>query len=633
MLENSPLKRWLGYAPAFLMLIQAIDLAVVICEFFEIKLIGWFEPFGILISLILTLWIFKRFLIEEFEINEFDAYMLLGLFLLFNLNFLLRVVVSEEALTGWAMTLNLIPIAVLALIPVYLLLRGDLRKYMDILVFAVIVVYPLSQLYTMVLKKLVAIVVTGYVIYVFILMIKEKNVQLRNAVKKLIDFDEVAVHQIREIARKNKEFYYIYLLIWLFIISDVILFLPPKFFGIWEHTHYHEILGIEPHIGEYGLHIILATLLFILIVSYPIIEGYFRKRTKFVVPVVPLFILFLSYPTVVLSPILRKGIYGVILNIKPLVELPVLDILVPFIVLVVILALLKLIKHPIMEEMGWLSRSIVLGISSAYILVFLYSLYYEGVTVSFVSPNVILFLFLMGFFIFSLIHLPYLSVMRLRSAKANFPLEILFLLILTMLFSSMTSIYTTLALVFYSAFFILREIKFERIAIVLYLFVLTLNGYLVFLALAFFVFGVFCDFRNIPRDMKVYLIIPLFVVLSYIVGERIPFDVTLMGIASLIVLSGSEEVIFKRFMFDHMKAKVGRIAVPIAFCLIHLLSLTTLNYYLAIQTLPLFVVYLVGYQYVTIRMYEKNRNIIPFIIIHAAINVFSLMLKNYLPIF
>ncbi|MFO7967133.1 MAG: CPBP family glutamic-type intramembrane protease [Archaeoglobaceae archaeon] len=102
---------------------------------------------------------------------------------------------------------------------------------------------------------------------------------------------------------------------------------------------------------------------------------------------------------------------------------------------------------------------------------------------------------------------------------------------------------------------------------------------------------------------------------------------------SLIILSGSEEVVFKRFMFDCMAEKVGRIAVPIAFCLIHLLSLTTLNYYLAIQTLPLFVVYLVGYQYVTIRMYEKNRNIVPFIIIHASINVIFIVLKDLLPIY
>ncbi|MFO7968025.1 MAG: CPBP family glutamic-type intramembrane protease [Archaeoglobaceae archaeon] len=564
--------------------------------------------------------------------REFDTYILLSLFLLFNLNFLLRILVGGEALTGWALTLNLIPIVVIAFIPFYLLVRGDLRKYVDILVFAIIVVYPLSQLYTMVLKKFVAIVVTGYVIYVFISMIKEKNIQLKDAFKKLVDFDEVAVHQIREIARKNKEFYYVYLLIWLFIISDVILFLPPKFFGIWEHTHYHEILGIEPHVGEYGLPIILITLLFILIVSYPIIEGYFR-RTKFVVPLVPLFILFLSYPTVVLSPILKRGTYGVILDIKPLVELPVVDILVPFIVILLILALFKLFDYPIREELGWLSRSIVLGISSAYILVFLYSLYYEGITASFVSPNVILFLFLMGFFIFSLIYLPYLSGLRIRSAESNFPVEILFLLILAMLFSSMPSIYTTLALAFYSAFFVLREIKLERFAILLYVIVLMLNGYLIFLAMAFLVFGVFSDFRKIPRDPRFYLIIPIFVILSYIVGERIPFEVTLAGIASLIVLSGSEEVVFKRFMFDRMAEKVGRIAVPIAFCLIHLLSLTTLNYYLVIQTLPLFVVYLVGYQYVTIRMYEKNRNIIPFVIIHALINVFSLVLKNYLPIF
>ncbi len=632
MLEISPLKRWLGYAPALLMLIQVIDLGVVICEFFEIRLIGWFEPFGIIISLILTLWIFKRFLIEEFEIREFDTYILLSLFLLFNLNFFLKLVINEKALTGWSFTLNLIPIVVLAFIPLYLLLRGDLRKYMDILVFAVIVVYPLSQLYTMVLKKLVAVVVTGYVIYVFISMIKQRNVQLKDAFKKLIDFDEVAVHQIREIARKNKEFYYIYLLIWLFIISDVILFLPPKFFGIWEHTHYHEILGIEPHVGEYGLPIILATLLFILIISYPIIEGYFR-RAKFVAPLVPLFILFLSYPPVILSPILKRGTYGVILDIKPLIELPAVDILVPFIVILLIFALFKLFDYPIREELGWLSRSVVLGISSAYILVFLYSLYYEGITASFVSPNVILFLFLMGFFIFSLIYLPYLSGLRIRSVESNFPVEILFLLILAMLFSSMPSIYTTLALAFYSAFFVLREIKLKRFAILLYVIVLTLNGYLIFLAMAFLVFGVFSDFRKIPTDPRFYLIIPVFVILSYIVGERIPFEVTLTGIASLIILSGSEEVIFKRFMFDHMAAKVGRIAVPIAFCLIHILSLTTLNYYLAIQTLPLFVVYLVGYQYVTIRMYEKNRNIIPFIIIHASINVLSLMLKNYLPIF
>lgn len=632
MLENSPLKRWLGYAPALLMLVQAIDFVVVISEFFEIKLIGWFEPFGILISLILTLWVFKRFLIEEFEIKEFDTYMLLGLFLLFNLNFLLRLVVSEEALTGWAMTLNLIPIAVLALIPFYLLLRGNLRKYLDILVFAIIVVYPLSQLYTMVLKKLVAVAVTGYVIYVFISMIKERNAQLRDAIKKLLDFDEVAVHQIHEIARKNKEFYYIYLLIWLFILSDIILFLPPKFFGIWEHTHYHEILGIEPHVGEYGPVIILSTLLFILIVSYPIIEGYFR-RAKFVSPLVLLFILFLSYPTVVLSPILRKGIYGVILDVKPLAELPVVEIIAPFIVILLIFALFKLFDYPISEELGWLSRSVVLGISSAYILVFLYSLYYEGITASFVSPNIVLFLFLMGFFILSLIYLPYLSGLRIRNVESNFPVEILFLLILAMLFSSMPSIYTTLAFAFYSAFFVLREIKLERFAILLYVIVLMLNGYLIFLAMAFLIFGVFSDFRKIPRDPRFYLIIPIFVILSYIVGERIPFEVTLIGIASLIVLSGSEEVVFKRFMFDRMAEKVGRIAVPIAFCLIHLLSLKTLNYYLAIQTLPLFVVYLVGYQYVTIRMYEKNRNIIPFIIIHASINVLSLVLKNYMPIF
>ncbi len=632
MSENYPLKRWLGYAPAFLMLIQAIDLVVVTAEFFEIKLIGWFEPFGIVISLVLTLWIFKRFLIEEFELREFDTYILLSLFLLFNLNFLLRLVVREEALTGWALTLNLIPIVVLAFIPIYLLLRGDLRKYVDILVFTVIVVYPLSQLYTMVLKKLVAIVVTGYVLYVFILTLKEKHPQLRESIKRLIDFDEVVVHQIREVARKDKEFYYVYLLIWLFIISDVILFLPPKFFGVWEHTHYHEILGVEPHVGEYGIHIILATALFVLIASYPIIEGYIRK-TKFVVPLVPLFILFLSYPTIVLSPIMKRGIYGVVLDIKPLVDQPVVVVLIPFILLLTILAVLKFIKHPILEELGWLSRSVVLSVSSAYILVFLYSLYYQGVTASFASPNIILFLFLMGFFIFSLIYLPYLSGMRIRRARSNSPLEILFLLILAMLFTSMPSIYTTLALLFYSAFFVIREISFERLAIIIYVASLMLNGYLIFLALAFFIFGVISDHRTIPREMKIYLIIPAFVALSYIVGERIPFEITLTGIVSLIILSGSEEVIFKRFMFDRMAAKAGRIAVPIAFCLIHILSLKTLDYYLAIQTLPFFLIYLLGYQYVTIKMYEKSRNLIPFMIIHASINVLALMLKEYLPLF
>ncbi|HID43850.1 MAG TPA: hypothetical protein EYP30_08805 [Archaeoglobaceae archaeon] len=233
---KSTIKKWFGYFTALLMILQLIDFIVVIHEFFEIKIHGLGEPVGIIISLLLTLWIFRRFLIEEFELSDFDSFILLSLFLLFNLNFLLRVIIEEELLLKLSGILNLIPVFVLALIPVYMLFRGDIRKYVDVLVFSIIVVYPLSQLYTMVLKKFVAIAVSIYVIYIFCLMIKEKKFRLKEAFKKLIGFDEVAVHQIRRIGIKNKEFYYIYLLIWLFMISDVILFLPPKLFGLWEHT-------------------------------------------------------------------------------------------------------------------------------------------------------------------------------------------------------------------------------------------------------------------------------------------------------------------------------------------------------------------------------------------------------------
>lgn len=628
---RSAIKKWLKYATGLLMIIQLIDFIVVIHEFFEIKLVEWAEPLGIFISLFLTLWVFKRFLIREFGMSDFDSYVLIFMFLLFNLSFLLRFLVEEELLHGMSYVLNYIPILVLAVLPLYLLARGDSKKYVEIMVFTVIVVFPLSQLYTMVLKKFVAIAVTVYVLYIFVQMLKEKDNRIKEAFQKLIEFDEVAVRQIHGLGAKNKEFYYVYFLIWLFIISDVVLFLPPKFFGLWGHTHYHEILGIESHEIEITSAFMASSLSFIVITSYPLLSGLFKKSYV----LAPLFVLFLAYPTIVMSPLTEEGVYGTVLDVKELVDVPLVDTLAPVLTFIAVIFILFIFKVPFVYELRIFLRSVVIGVSSAYILVFLMSLFTGSATIDILSPNIVLVVLLMGFFLFALIFLPYNTLLEVRKTRLKFSVEILFLLIFTMFFSYMPSIYSTLSLISYSAFFILGTLRFERILIIAYLISLMFETYLIILASAFLVYGIYTSvpfLRNTveKESLKIFLLIPIFVALSLIVKEKIPFEYTYVGLASLAILSGSEEVIFKKFMYDKMRKRLREVSVPIAFSLVHILGMNSLNYYIGTWTLPIYLIYLFAYQYITIRLYEENKNLIPFITAHALINIFALSMTIWI---
>jgi len=333
----------------------------------------------------------------------------------------------------------------------------------------------------------------------------------------------------------------------------------------------------------------------------------------------------------VLSPIAEAGVYGVTMDVKSLINVPVPGILTPFVLFLIIIGSLAYFKIQFKFETRFLLRSILLGISLSYVFVFLYSIYYQGVLTQFSSPNIVLLIFLMGFFIFSAIYLPYLSIIEIRSLRLNFTAEILFLLLLAILFSYLPTIYTTLSFVMYCILFVLRKISSERILFLLYVILLMFNYYLIAIALLFFAYGIFSDFRRLKLSYtRVYILIPIFISLSLLVGEVIPFEISIKGIAYLIVLSGSEEVIFKRFLFDNMNERIGRIAVPVAFCVIHILNLNVFNYYLGKIMLPLFLAYIFSYQYVTVRMYEKHRNLIPFMIVHTCINLISLVAGSFL---
>ena len=598
--------------------LQAFDLVALLAEAFEVEIpLKWAKELGVVVCIIFTMWIFKGFL-RKMLFTELDSNILLTLFLLFNLNILLKILLTEELLFQYRNFLNLIPLIMLfAVIPTFLMIRGTIREYPRLLIFTIIIVYPLSQLYALILRKIVALVAVFYFIYVLCnSSIKKEEVGI--ALKELLRFDHVVVEKVTRVARPP-----IYFLVWLFIFSDIVLFLIPAIAGIWTHTPpYPPIEKVDVDVG------ILASVAgFVVATMYP----FFDKISQKSIVLLFLPLLFLAYPSVVVAPIEVPGLLGVELKIEALTSAIKASSAVPICTFLLFLSFLLARGRRILWA---LPIAIAVAIVSVYITVYIYSLYYHAIVYYWDSPYLILVTSLMAFMVYSICFIQFSFFKSFKNIEA-FDVELYFFIILALLISYVPSIYTTWTFIIYTALFLLKKEHVERLLLVLYISALVFTQNINLVAIVALALCVYAAFMGWIRRIEIKDCLPLlpltlmYIAIGYFSGEVIPLKLSLVGLACLTLLSMGEEVLFKGLIFERIKGlKWAKLTTSIAFSCVHILNFDIMNYYLSNLLLPHYLFYVFTYQLVTLRLYEKIRTLTPFMVVHASINIGILLLRN-----
>lgn len=625
--------------------IQVFDFFMDLCEGLNINLplppIA--ENISLLISVFLTFLLFEEFLSREFELNKYSISILIAIFFVSFLNVLLKFLTPKEFLISYKDILNLIPIMLIFLIlPLYTYYScKNLKKSFLLVIFAIVVVYPISQLYPLVMDKFIAVLSTFYMFYLIITSSNIEGINFKEIFNRALNFDEVIIDNLLfKPAEGNKLIYYLYFLLMFYMLSDFILYIIPSVTNLWTDSEYLAILNISQKRAHLTLGMALSILSFLYLITYPVLIKILPKRIKILNMFGVFSIIFFTLePSITLSPIINKDGYGVILGIlDSTIDKTSLFALIAIFVLTLLFYKTKAHTNILKDIIILFSLSIVIP----YSLVYAYSIAIHSIVWYSASPYIVLAVILLGFLIYSVSIIFYNWISNTKISKLNFRnFIILFYISLTMLIY-MPSIYTALQFAVISILFLLNEKEgilriFERLIFVVYLTsILIFKSLYLYILFAVWMLYMILKIRGVIKSnikfskfnaITFVALSIIFILFGVFINEKIPFEKTLVGVGLLFLFSGAEEILMKHIIYNRLSTSFfDKFIVSFVFTISHLLNYSIFINYLPI--LPIYALYLFSYQLSSLYLYDKTKSLELMMLLHFTINLGILFLGN-----
>lgn len=643
------LKSYLSYLfIIFVFGVQFFDFTMDLLDAFQIEVgIYALDTLALIVSMFLTFLLFDDFLKEEYRLDSTSVYIIIGIFVLSNVNILLKFLLPEKVLYTYRNYLNLIPIFLIFLVlPLYIYIKyKNIKKPLLLVIFSVIAVYPISQLYTFVVDKFVALMATFYLLYALFESLKDYKISLEELGEHLFDFDETLIRNyiLKPSKKADKIMFYFYFLLLFYFISDFALFIIPSVTGFWTASEYLKYMGI--HVQQVSLSPLQLISVFslLIIVAYPIMELEFPKIKEKKEILIVLYLLLLGFllkPSIYFQPILfSKEAYGVILGIFSYKSQPMLSLVAIALAgaLSIFLLFPKVKKNALQMILKTGGTSILLTYSALYS----FSLY---VSIRRYYINSIYLLIVGGlllFFIFSTIYLAYSLAKGFSEASWGELVSLLYMgiILLSYVPSAYTLSFFILSAIVSSLSYVLRREPKMIPLIILISYLVSLKyfeNYIPFVLLFLWAYAVATEFKRKPSLNLSPLYIPglsaliviLYTFLGYYIGEVIPVELSLLGVVYLLGLSGAEEIVFKRIIYDNLDFRYSLFLVSLLFTFTHLLSPVVFYHYLHAGVLLVYLFYLFTYQYLTLMLYRESRLLELLIVVHFLINLGVLLLTT-----
>lgn len=624
-----------------LLILQVYDFTLDALEAFTInvELPPLLDKLSLFATIFLSIFIFQEFLEIEFRLRPMTIYTLLAIFFLSNVNIILKFILPETFLVSHAKIFNMLPLMLIFIVlPIFSYYsERSIKKTVMLILFAIGIVYPVSQLYPLIMDKFVSMAATIYVVYSIIKSSSIRGINFKELFQRALDFDNIIAEEIliKPASKTNKLAFYLYAVLLFYILSDFNLYIVPSTLGLWDSSDYLAQLGLTlskvslPIVGYISL---AAYLYFIL---YPFILRAFQEQLDMVKPTIleiTAMTVFFLFPSIMLSPLVSYNGYGVVM----IPWIPERD---RFLILFALLSVLFLFTLLSLHEKNWAKMlPSTLSLASVsfmvpYVLVYVYALA-ESILIWYKNSEFLIFVFiLLVFFVLSLIAISVTWFKEAVSLSPSFLAQIILLYIALSFMILSPSIYSTSFFLLYLIFFIVCSLNrieiLKKLSLVSYLLaILILKRYelvSVLIVLAVY-FGINLTYEvKILKPTKKLLLIGMtlistFIVFGNLLGEIIPFEKSLEGIFLLFLFSSAEEVVMKGIIYrnsDH--SIIPKLITSTVFALTHLLNLTIFFTYLKI--IPFYAIYLFLYQLVTTFLYDRHPSIINLSLLHFLINL------------
>lgn len=624
-----------------LLVLQVYDFTLDVLDAFNISVELPFvlDKLSIIATFFLSIFIFQEFLEIEFKLQPLTTYILLSIFFFSNANIMLKFVLPESFLVAHREIFNMLPLILIFIaLPTFsYYFERSVKKTLTLILFAVGIVYPVAQLYPLIMDKFVALAATIYIIYSIIKSSSIRGINFKELFQRALDFDNIVAKEvlIKPAGKNNKLAFYLHAVLLFYILSDFSLYIIPSTLGLWDSSDYLAQLGLTlsrvslPLVGYISL---TAYLYFIL---YPFLLRVLPEQLDISKPTIleiTAMTVFFLFPSVMLSPLISYNGYGVVM-------IPWMPERERYMVMFGLLSVLLLFVLVGVYEKNWSKiLSSILSLASVsfmvpYVLVYIYSLA-ESIFIWYKNSEFIIFVFiLLLFFVLSLIVICYTWFKEAVSTSPPFLVQVILLYIALSFLILSPSVYSTSFFLLYLIFFAISNLDkrelLAKLSLMLYLItILILRKHeliSVLIVLTVYFALNFTQELKIPKPDKRLLsfflaTITAFIVFGNLLGEIIPFKKSPQGVLLLFLFSSAEEVIMKGIIYKKSdRSTMAKVITSTVFTLTHLLNLGIFFTYLNI--IPFYAAYLFLYQLTTIFLYDKYPSIIALSLLHFLINM------------
>ena len=599
------------------------------------------DRLAIIAGFFLSILIFQKFLEIEFKLPPETISVLLFIFFFSNVNIMLKFIFPESFLVEHREVFNGLPLFLIciALPAVSYYFERSFKRALTLVLLAVGVVYPVAQLYSLVMSKFVALAATLYLAYSIIKSLSLRGIDLKELLLRALYFDDVIAEEvlIKPAGRGNKWAFYLHAVLLFYILSDFSLYIIPSTLGIWDSSDYLAQLGLTLSKVSLPLGGYVALGAYVYLILYPFILRVLQEQLdilKLAIPGVAAMIISFFFPPIILSPLVSYNGYGVVMGPwVPKREIPVVEF-----GLISVLLLFVLVG---VYEKNWPKiLSSVLSLASVslmvpYVLVYVYSLV-ESIFVWYKNSKfIVLILLLLAFFVLSLIVITHAWVKKAVSASPPFLVQVVLLYIALSFLLLFPSVYSTSFFLLYLIFFVVSDLEKRELLAKLFLLIylvalLVLKRYelasVLVVLTVYFVLNFSHELKISKPDKRLLFLFlatgVAFIGLGNLLGEIIPFEKSLQGVLLLFLFSSAEEVIMKGVIYKKSDGSWrAKLITSLLFVLTHLLNLSIFFTYLRLNVSLLYAAYLSLYQLVTIFLYEKYPSITALSILHFLINL------------
>lgn len=624
-----------------LLILQVYDFTLDTLDAFNIsvELPLVLDKLSIIATIFLSFFIFQEFLEIEFQLRPLTIYVLLSIFFLSNVNIMLKFILPESFLIAHMAIFNMLPLILMFIVlPIFSYYsERSVKKILMLILFAIGIVYPVSQLYPLIMDKFVALAATIYIFYSIIKSSSIRGINFKELFQRALDFDNVVAEEvlIKPASKTNKLAFYLYAVLLFYILSDFNLYIIPSTLGLWDSSDYLAQLGLT--LSKVSLPVVgyISLAAYIYFILYPLLLRVLQEQLDIVKPTIleiTAMTVFFLFPSVMLSPLVSYNGYGVVM-------IPWVPEREKFLIMFALLSVLLLFTFIGIREKNWAKTlSSVLSLASVsfmipYVLVYVYALA-ESILIWYKDSEFLIFVFvLLIFFVLSLIVISSTWVKEAISVSPPFLIQVLLLYIALSFMVLSPSIYSTSFFLLYLIFFVASNLKKRELltksSLVLYLLtILIFKKYELISVLVVLTIYFALNFTHelkIPKPDKRLLsfcvvTIIAFIVFGNLLGEIIPFEKSFQGVLLLFLFSSAEEVIMKGIIYKKSdRSTMAKVITSTVFTLTHLLNLGIFFTYLNI--IPFYAAYLFLYQLITIFLYDRYPSIIGLSLLHFLINM------------